>query len=153
MITPCLWFDNEAEDAALFYVSIFKNSEIRKITKYGKEGFEVHGKPEGSVMTIEFTLDGQDFTGLNGGPFFRFNEAISFQVMCDTQDDIDYYWNKLKEGGSEGQCGWLKDKYGLSWQIIPAILPQLLEHPERASRVTDAYLKMQKMDIEILVNA
>jgi predicted 3-demethylubiquinone-9 3-methyltransferase (glyoxalase superfamily) len=152
-IIPCLWFDDQAEDAASFYVSIFKDSAINKITRYGKEGFEIHGRPEGSVMTVEFTLNGQVFTALNGGPFFKFNEAISFQVLCDTQDDIDYYWNRLIEEGKEGQCGWLTDKYGLSWQIIPSILPQLLEDPYKASRVTEAFLKMQKMDIETLVNA
>jgi predicted 3-demethylubiquinone-9 3-methyltransferase (glyoxalase superfamily) len=152
-ITPCLWFDDQAEEAASFYVSIFKDSEIRKITRYGKEGFEIHGRPEGSVMTVEFTLNGQVFTALNGGPYFKFNEAISFQVLCDTQDDIDYYWNSLKNEGNEGQCGWLTDKYGLSWQVIPSILPQLLENPAKAPKVTEAYLKMKKMDIETLVNA
>lgn len=152
-IAPCLWFDNEAEEAASFYVSVFKDSRISKITRYGKEGFDIHHKPEGSVMTVEFILNGQNFTALNGGPYFRFNESVSFQVLCDTQDDIDYYWNRLKEDGKEGQCGWITDKFGLSWQIIPSILPRLLENPEKASRVTDAYLKMQKMDIEALVNA
>jgi predicted 3-demethylubiquinone-9 3-methyltransferase (glyoxalase superfamily) len=152
-ITPCLWFDDQAEEAASFYVSIFKDSGIRKITRYGKEGFEIHGRPEGSVMTVEFTLNGQVFTALNGGPYFKFNEAISFQVLCDTQDDIDYYWNSLKNEGNEGQCGWLTDKYGLSWQVIPSILPQLLENPAKAPKVTEAYLKMKKMDIETLVNA
>src|SRR5687767_12461456 len=120
-IAPCLWFADEAEEAANFYVGIFPNSRVRTITRYGKAGQEFHRKPEGSVMTVEFELDGQSFTGLNGGPLFKFNEAISFQVTCETQAEIDRYWEKLGEGGDPEaqQCGWLKDKFGLSWQIVP----------------------------------
>src|SRR6185503_1285793 len=126
-ITPCLWFDKEAEDAAKFYTSIFKNSRIKSVSRYGKEGFETHGMKAGTVMTVEFELDGQSFVGLNGGPLFKFTEAVSFQVPCETQEEIDYFWSKLTAGGgSEGPCGWLKDKYGLSWQVIPTILPQML---------------------------
>src|SRR5262245_24554029 len=123
-ITPCLWFDSSAEEAARFYTSIFKNSKIGKIARYGEAGREIHGRPAGSVMTVEFEIDGQTFTALNGGPIFKFNEAISFQVMCETQDEIDSYWEKLSQGGDNAaqQCGWLKDKYGLSWQIVPTVL-------------------------------
>jgi len=113
-ITPCLWFDNQAKEAANFYTSIFKNSKIENISRYGKEDFDVHGRKEGSVMTVSFQINGQSFTTLNGGPVFKFNEAISFQVYCDTQEEIDYYWTQLTDGGQEGQCGWLKDKFGLS---------------------------------------
>jgi predicted 3-demethylubiquinone-9 3-methyltransferase (glyoxalase superfamily) len=145
-ITPCLWFDNEAEDAATFYVSDFKNSKIGDINRYGKEGFEFHGKPEGTAMTVTFTINGQDFTALNGGPQFKFSEAISFEVFCETQEEIDHYWNKLTEEGSEGQCGWLKDKFGLSWQIVPAILPRLMKDPLKATRVTKAFLQIKKLE-------
>lgn len=117
-ITTCLWFDNQAEEAAIFYTSIFRNSKIEKISYYGKEGFEFHGREEGSVMTVSFTIDDQPFTALNGGPVFKFNESVSLQVFCSTQDEIDYYWDRLTEDGEEGQCGWLKDKYGLSWQVF-----------------------------------
>jgi predicted 3-demethylubiquinone-9 3-methyltransferase (glyoxalase superfamily) len=150
-IAPCLWFDTQAEDAARFYTSIFKNSRIGQISRYGKEGFEIHGKPEGAVMVVEFELDGQKFTGLNGGPHFKFNEAISFQVYCDTQEELDYYWEKLSEGGDEKaqQCGWLKDKYGLSWQVVPAELDELLgDHKsEKSQRAFKAMLQMKKLDI------
>ena len=152
-ITPCLWFDGQAEDAVKFYISIFKNSSIDQISRYGKEGFEIHGRPEGSVMTVAFKLNGQPFTALNGGPDFKFNEAISFQVFCDTQEEIDDYWDKLTKGGEEVQCGWLKDKYGLSWQIVPSILPELLSDPTRSERVTKAFLQMKKFDIEKLKKA
>src|SRR4051812_26358312 len=121
-ITPCLWFDSEAEEAARFYVSVFKNSSIDEISRYGKEGQEIHRRPEGSVMVVAFTINGQPFTALNGGPLFKFNESVSFQVYCDSQKEIDLYWSKLTAGGQESMCGWLKDKYGLSWQIVPAKL-------------------------------
>ncbi|HAZ04011.1 MAG TPA: hypothetical protein DCY97_17860 [Marinilabiliales bacterium] len=150
-ITPCLWFDSQAEEAARFYTSIFKNSSIGNISRFGKEGFEFHGKPEGAVMTVSFTLDGQLFTALNGGPIFTFNESVSFMVGCDTQNEIDYYWNKLTEGGQESNCGWLKDKFGVSWQIIPNILSKLMTDPEKAPRVTQAFLQMKKFDIQKLM--
>ena len=152
-ITPCLWFDSEAEDAAIFYVSVFKNSKIGDISRYSNEGFEIHGKPEGTILTVAFTINGQEFTALNGGPQFQFSEAVSFQVFCDTQEEIDYYWNKLTKEGSEGQCGWLKDKYGVSWQIVPAILPKLMTDPSKAARVTKAFLQMKKFDIETIKKA
>jgi predicted 3-demethylubiquinone-9 3-methyltransferase (glyoxalase superfamily) len=152
-ITPCLWFDNQAEDAAKFYTSIFKNSKIDSISHYGKEGFEIHGQKEGTVLTVVFQINGQSFTALNGGPVFKFNEAISLQVFCETQDEIDNYWSKLTEGGEESQCGWLKDKYGLSWQIVPTILPKLMIDPTKAERVTKAFMQMKKFDIEKLKKA
>jgi predicted 3-demethylubiquinone-9 3-methyltransferase (glyoxalase superfamily) len=152
-IAPCLWFDNQAEEAAIFYTSVFRNSTIENISRYGKEGYEVHGQKEGSVLTVAFRINGQSFTALNGGPVFKFNEAISFQVYCETQEDIDYYWGKLTDGGQEGQCGWLKDKYGVSWQIIPTILPKLMSDPTRADRVMKAFLQMKKFDIERLKQA
>lgn len=150
---PCLWFDHQAEEAARFYVSIFKNSQVGAISRYGKEGFEFHGKPEGTVLTVEFSLNGNRFTALNGGPQFHFSEAVSFQVFCETQEEIDHYWNKLTEGGTEQQCGWLKDKYGLSWQIVPSILTALMTDPAKAGRVTQAFMQMKKFDIETLKNA
>lgn len=152
-IAPCLWFDNQAEEAANFYVSIFKNSRIENISYYGKEGFEIHGKKEGTVLTVVFSVNGQTFTALNGGPIFKFNESISLQVFCETQKEIDYYWSKLTDGGEESQCGWLKDKYGLSWQIVPTILPKLMRDPERSERVTRVLLQMKKFDIEELKSA
>jgi predicted 3-demethylubiquinone-9 3-methyltransferase (glyoxalase superfamily) len=152
-ITPCLWFDNEAEDAAKFYVSIFPNSEMGAVSRYGKEGFEFHKKPEGTALVAAFKLNGQAFTALNGGPQFKFSEAISFQIMCDTQEEIDHFWYKLTEGGQESQCGWLKDKFGLSWQVIPSILPTLMSDPTKSSSVMNAFLKMKKFDIETLLNA
>ena len=152
-ITPCLWFDNQAEEAVNFYTSVFKNSKIESITRYGKEGFEIHGQEEGTVMTIGFQINGQSFTALNGGPLFKFNESVSFQVFCDTQDEIDYYWGKLTDGGEESQCGWLRDKYGVSWQVTPAILPKLLSDPAKAGRVTKVFLQMKKFDIEKLTQA
>jgi predicted 3-demethylubiquinone-9 3-methyltransferase (glyoxalase superfamily) len=152
-ITPCLWFDNQAEEAANFYVSVFKNSKIGNISRYGKEGFEVHRQKEGTALTVPFEINGQPFVALNGGPQFKFNESVSFQVFCDTQEEIDYYWKKLTDGGEESMCGWLKDKYGLSWQIIPSILPKLLTDPSRAGRVTTAFLKMRKFNIAELEKA
>jgi predicted 3-demethylubiquinone-9 3-methyltransferase (glyoxalase superfamily) len=152
-ITPCLWFDNQAEEAANFYCSIFKNSKIDGVSRYTKEGFEIHGKEAGSVMTVSFQLNDQSFLALNGSPVFKFNESVSFQVFCDTQEEIDHYWNKLTEGGEESQCGWLKDKYGLSWQIVPSILPKLLSDPAKAERVTKAFLQMKKFDIWKLLKA
>jgi predicted 3-demethylubiquinone-9 3-methyltransferase (glyoxalase superfamily) len=151
-LQPCLWFDTQAEAAAKHYVSIFKNSRIGRIGRYGKEGKEIHGKNAGSVMTVEFELEGLKFLALNGGPQFRFDEAVSFQVMCETQAEIDYFWNKLSEGGSEGPCGWLKDKFGLSWQIVPTVVPELLadEKSEKAQRVMKALLQMKKLDIAAL---
>lgn len=152
-IKPCLWFDDQAEDAANFYVSVFKNSSVGKVSLYTNEGFEIHGKKAGSVMTVEFTLDGQPFTALNGGPLFEFNEAISLQVICETQEEIDYFWEKFTEEGEEVQCGWVKDKFGLSWQIVPAVLSDLTSDPQRSERVMKALLKMKKLDIEALKNA
>jgi predicted 3-demethylubiquinone-9 3-methyltransferase (glyoxalase superfamily) len=152
-ITPCIWFDNQAEQAALFYTSVFRNSEITGISRYGKEGFEYHGQKEGTVMTVNFTLNGQPFTVLNGGPVFRINEAISFQVFCETQEEIDFYWEKLTEGGEEIQCGWLKDRFGVSWQIVPTVLSQLMSDPSRAGRVAQAFFQMKKFDIAKLLQA
>lgn len=155
-ITPCLWFDTEAEDAAKFYVAIFKNSKVGNISRFNKEGHEIHGKKAGTVMTVEFELDGQHFVGLNGGPQFKFDEAISFQVHCESQDEVDYYWSKLiAGGGSEGPCGWLKDKFGLSWQVVPNALIEMLGSGDAAGaeRVTKAFLQMKKFDIAALKRA
>jgi predicted 3-demethylubiquinone-9 3-methyltransferase (glyoxalase superfamily) len=156
-IIPCLWFDSQAEEAAKFYVSIFERSRITGLSHYGKEGQEVHGGKPGSVLTVAFELDGQPFTALNGGPLFHFTEAISFQVMCETQDEIDRYWSKLSAGGDEKaqQCGWLKDKFGLSWQVVPAVLPALIGDPDpaKAGRVMKALLPMKKLDIQALKQA
>jgi len=156
-ITPCLWFDHEAEEAAKFYTATFDNSKIVSMTRYGKAGYEVHGNPAGTVMAVAFELDGQAFTALNGGPMFKFNEAVSFQVHCDTQDEVDYYWKTLSEGGDQKaqQCGWLKDKYGVSWQVVPAILLEMLNDPdaEKSERATTAMLQMKKIDIDQLKRA
>jgi predicted 3-demethylubiquinone-9 3-methyltransferase (glyoxalase superfamily) len=156
-ITPCLWFDNQAEEAARFYVSIFENSSIGAITRYGKEGFEIHGRQAGSVLTVTFRLDGEEFTGLNGGPHFKFSEAVSFVVRCRTQAEIDHYWNRLSEGGDEAarQCGWLKDKYGLSWQIVPVALFEMLQDrdPAKSDRVMKALLQMKKLNLATLQRA
>jgi predicted 3-demethylubiquinone-9 3-methyltransferase (glyoxalase superfamily) len=156
-ITPCLWFDAQAEEAAKFYTSIFKNSKIVSMTRYSEAGHEVHGRPAGTVMTVAFDLDGHAFTALNGGPLFKFNEAISFQVSCKTQEELDYYWEKLSEGGDEKaqQCGWLKDKYGVSWQVIPTVLLEMINDadPEKSQRVMKAMLQMKKIDIEKLRRA
>ena len=154
-IMPCLWFDTQAEAAANHYVSIFKNSKICKISRYGKEGKDVHGKEAGSVMTVEFEIDGQKFVGLNGGPHFKFNEAVSFQIFCDSQEEIDHFWTKLTEGGEDGPCGWLKVKFGLSWQVIPKALSEMLQdsNPEKAGRAMKAMLQMKKIDIAALKQA
>jgi predicted 3-demethylubiquinone-9 3-methyltransferase (glyoxalase superfamily) len=153
-ITPCLWFDSQAEEAARFYTSIFPDSKIGKITRYGSAGYEVHRRPAGSVMTVSFELNGQPFTALNGGPVFKFNEAISFAIVCETQEQIDHYWTKLSEGGDPKaqQCGWLKDKYGVSWQVDAAPLHRMLSDPdtEKSGRVMNAMLQMKKMDIAAL---
>lgn len=148
-ITPCLWFDDKAEEAANFYVSIFKNSKIGTISRYDEAGAKVSGRPVGSVMVISFQLEGQDFTALNGGPVFKFTEAISFMVDCKTQEEVDELWTKLTAGGEESQCGWLKDKYGLSWQIVPTALNEMLtdKDPEKAKRAMEAMLTMKKIDI------
>ena len=156
-ISPCLWFDDQGEEAAKFYTSIFKDSKIGDVTRYGKEGYEIHGKEEGTVMTVEFEIEGQKFLALNGGPIFKFNEAISFQVYCETQEEVDYYWEKLSEGGDEKaqQCGWLKDKYGVSWQIVPIILIKMLKDKdsENSQKVMKAMLQMHKLDISTLKKA
>jgi predicted 3-demethylubiquinone-9 3-methyltransferase (glyoxalase superfamily) len=154
-ITPCLWFDSEAEDAARFYISVFGNARIGEVSRYGKEGFEIHGRPEGSVMTVEFEIEGQNFTALNGGPHFKFNEAISFQIPCETQEEIDQYWERLSAGGEIQQCGWLKDKFGVSWQIFPADLPDMLRDTDeaKAARAMRALLGMKKFNIEELQEA
>jgi predicted 3-demethylubiquinone-9 3-methyltransferase (glyoxalase superfamily) len=151
-LQPCLWFDTEAEAAAKHYVSIFKSSKVGRIGRYTNEGKEIHGKEAGSVMTVEFELEGQKFLALNGGPHFKFDEAISFQIMCESQDEVDYFWTKLSEGGSEGPCGWLKDKFGLSWQVVPTVVPELLadNKSEKAQRVMKALLQMKKLDIAAL---
>jgi predicted 3-demethylubiquinone-9 3-methyltransferase (glyoxalase superfamily) len=156
-ITPCLWFDNEAEEAARYYTGIFKNSKITTVTRYSDAGFEQHHRPTGSVMTVAFDLDGQSFTALNGGPVFKFNEAVSFQVNCATQDEIDYYWDNLSAGGDPNaqQCGWLKDKFGLSWQVIPNFMDELFKDEKSAAskRAMEAMLQMKKMDIAKLREA
>ncbi|MHC8945354.1 VOC family protein [Advenella incenata] len=155
-ISPCLWFDDQAEAAARFYTGIFPDSKITQTTHYlGEKMTQVSGRPEGSVLTVAFELAGLPFTALNGGPIFKFNEAISLQVHCDSQDELDKYWTALNEGGdlSAQQCGWLKDRYGLSWQIVPAILPTLLTDPARAQRVMEALLPMKKLDIGKLQQA
>lgn len=151
-ISPFLWFDNKAEEAANFYTSIFKNSGIGKIARYTGEGAKASGQSEGTVMTVAFTLDGQNFTAINGGPIFKFTEAISFVVNCERQEEVDHYWNKLTEGGQEVQCGWLKDKYGLSWQVVPKQLGELMSGP-KAGSVMQAMLKMKKIDISGLQQA
>ena len=150
-ITPCLWFDTEGEEAARFYTSVFPNSRIVNVARYGSAG----PRPEGTVMTVDFELDGRQFVALNGGPEFTFNEAISFQVNCETQEDVDAFWSALSKGGEEGPCGWLKDRFGVSWQIVPVVLPELLADPdqEKAQRVMRAMLKMKKIEIDALERA
>jgi predicted 3-demethylubiquinone-9 3-methyltransferase (glyoxalase superfamily) len=150
-ITPCLWFDTDGEEAAKLYTSVFPNSKILDVARYGSAG----PRPEGTVMTVSFELDGQKFLALNGGPQYTFSEAISFQVSCKTQEEVDAFWSKLSEGGEEGPCGWLKDRFGLSWQIVPTALPKLLGDPdaEKAERVMGAMLKMKKIDIAELERA
>jgi predicted 3-demethylubiquinone-9 3-methyltransferase (glyoxalase superfamily) len=156
-ITPCLWFDHQAEQAARFYITVFKNSQITKIARYGEAGQEVHKQKPGTVLTVAFELDGHTFTAMNGGPIFKFNEAISFQVNCDSQDEIDHYWEKLSAGGDPKaqQCGWLKDKYGASWQVVPRVLPDMLTDPnhEKSDRAMTALMKMKKLDIAALKRA
>jgi predicted 3-demethylubiquinone-9 3-methyltransferase (glyoxalase superfamily) len=156
-ITPFLWFDRQAEEAVKFYVSIFKNSKINAVTRYGKEGYEIHNIDEGTVMTADFEIEGQKFVALNGGPAFKFNEAISFQVNCENQREVDYYWEKLSEGGDEKaqQCGWLKDKYGVSWQIVPDVLAKMLQDKDtkKTQKVFKAMLQMHKLDIKTLSQA
>ncbi len=156
-ITPCLWFDDQAEEAAKFYTAIFKDSRILDTSRYGEAGQDVHGKPPGTVLTVAFELDGQAFTALNGGPMFKFTEAISFQINCETQEDVDYYWERLSEGGdrSAQQCGWLKDKYGVSWQVVPTVLIRMLADPDlaKSQRVMTAMLQMNKIRIDELDRA
>jgi len=154
-ITPFLWFNDQAEEAVKFYTSIFKNSRIGKIARYDKAGEKAAGRPAGSVMTVEFQLEGQEFLALNGGPHFKFTEAISFVVNCKTQAEVNRFWKKLSAGGQEVQCGWLKDKYGLSWQIVPTVLGGLLSNKDAAKsqRVMEAMLKMVKLDIKKLKQA
>ena len=155
-ITPFLWFDSNAEEAVNFYVSIFKNSKVEKVTRYNEASSKAAGRPEGSVMTMEFQLEGQNFTAINGGPHFKFTEAISFVVDCETQEEVDYFWNKLTaDGGQESQCAWLKDKYGLSWQIVPRVLIEMIgdKDPQKAQRVMEAMLQMKKIDIATLQRA
>lgn len=154
-INPCLWFDNQAEEAARFYTSIFKDSKIGTITRYGDSAAAAAGRPKGSVMTVTFKLDGQEFMALNGGPIFKFSEAISLMVNCESQEEIDHFWTKLSEGGEEGPCGWLKDKFGLSWQIVPAIMAEWMKDRDttRSERVMEGLLKMKKLDIKALKQA
>lgn len=156
-ITPCLWFDSDGEEAAKFYVAVFgEGSEIVSVSRYGKEGYEIHGKPEGAVLTVEFTLRGQAFTALNGGPHFKFSEAVSMQIDCKDQQEVDYFWERLTaDGGEESMCGWLKDRFGFSWQVVPARLTQLLNDPDRekAGRAMSAMLQMKKIDIAAIEKA
>src|SRR5688572_27268735 len=156
-ISPCLWFDDQAEEAVAFYTAIFKNSKVVAVSRYGEAGREVHGKPPGTVLTVAFELEGQAFTALNGGPVFKFTEAISFQVNCETQAEVDYYWEKLSKGGdvTAQQCGWLKDKYGVSWQVVPRVLAEMIADPDpkRAGRAMEAMLQMKKIDIDALKRA
>ncbi len=149
----CLWFDKQAEEAASFYTSIFRNSGITSISRYGKEGFEFHRMPEGTAMVVNFKINDLDIMALNGGPIFKFNEAISIVVKCETQSEIDHLWEALTKGGEESQCGWLKDRYGVSWQIIPSVLGALMSDPERSQRVMKAFLQMKKFDIDKLTRA
>ena len=156
-IAPCLRFDHEAEEAATFYISIFKNSRVVRVARYTKAGQEIHKQAPGSVMTVAFELDGQPFTALNGGPVFTFNEAVSLQVTCETQEGVNYYWERLSKGGDPHAqvCGWLKDKFGLSWQVVPTVLPELLQDPnaEKSQRAMKAMLQMRKLDIAALKRA
>jgi predicted 3-demethylubiquinone-9 3-methyltransferase (glyoxalase superfamily) len=154
-ITPFLWFNDKAEEAANLYVSVFKNSKVNSITRYDDAASAVAGRPKGSVMTVEFTLDGQEFVALNGGPHFKFTEAVSFVVNCETQEEVDKFWEKLSEGGEKSQCGWLRDKYGLSWQVVPTVLGELLQDkdPKKSENVMKAMLQMSKLDIATLKQA
>ena len=153
--TPCLWFDHQAEEAANFYVSTFPNSRLGHIARYGEEGAKVSGRPKGTVMTVKFDLDGQEFMALNGGPVFQFSPAISFMVNCETQQEVDRLWEKLSEGGEESQCGWLKDKFGVSWQIVPTALGEMMadKDSKKSERVMKALLQMKKLDTELLRQA
>jgi predicted 3-demethylubiquinone-9 3-methyltransferase (glyoxalase superfamily) len=154
-ITPCLWFDNQAEEAVKFYTSILKNSKIGKVARYGESGAKVSGRPKGTVMTVTFEIEGQEFMALNGGPLFKFTEAISLVVNCKTQEEIDDVWEKLSAGGEKGVCGWLKDKYGLSWQIVPTVLGEMMQgkDAEKTERVMKALLEMTKLEIKKLQHA
>ncbi|MGV3719454.1 MAG: VOC family protein [Actinomycetota bacterium] len=156
-ITPCLWFDNQAEDAANFYTGIFQNSKILSVTRFSEAGHEIHQQREGTVMAIAFELEGQQFTALNGGPLFKFNEAISLQIHCRTQEEVDHFWERLSAGGDEQaqQCGWLKDQYGVSWQVVPTLLLDMMQdaNPEKVRNVTNAMLQMKKLDIAELQRA
>jgi predicted 3-demethylubiquinone-9 3-methyltransferase (glyoxalase superfamily) len=154
-ITPCLWFDSQAEEAAKFYVSLFKNSKLGTISRYGDAGAKAAGRPKGSVMVVTFQLAGQEFMALNGGPIFKFSEAISFVVKCNTQKEIDEYWEELSRGGEKGVCGWLKDRYGLSWQVVPTDMDEMLKdkNARRRERVMEAVLGMRKLDIKRLKQA
>jgi len=154
-ITPCLWFDRNAEEAVNFYITVFKNSKITHVVRYGNAGQETHGGKPGAVLAIDFELDGQKFSCLNGGPHFKFSEAVSFQVPCETQEEIDYYWLTLTKGGSESDCGWLKDKFGLSWQVFPGRLLEMLRDPDRAKadRAMSAMLTMKKIDVATIDRA
>jgi predicted 3-demethylubiquinone-9 3-methyltransferase (glyoxalase superfamily) len=156
-ITPFLWFDNQAEEAANFYASIFKNSKIGHVARYDEAGAKASGRPKGTAMTVAFQLEGQDFVALNGGPHFKFTEAVSFVVNCKTQKEVDHYWEKLSAGGDDKaqQCGWLKDKYGLSWQIVPVVLFEMLQdkNPKKSEGAMKAMLQMKKLDIQTLKQA
>ncbi len=154
-ITPFLWFDRDAEEAAAFYVALFRDSRIVSVSRYGKAAAAASGMPEGTAMTVAFRIEGQDFTAINGGPVFRFSEAVSFVVHCESQAEIDYYWRRLADGGDPAaqRCGWLKDRYGLSWQVVPRMLPELLRDGERAGRVMPKLLQMTKIDIAALQQA
>lgn len=155
-IAPCFWFDHQAEEAARFYVSVFDNSSIDQVSLYSDAGLETHGREPGSVMMVTFTLDGHPFAALNGGTQFRFNEAISFQIYCETQEEVDHFWDKLSEGGDPAaqQCGWLKDRYGVSWQVVPTLVPEVLGTPgPRAERMMAAVMEMKKLDVAALRRA
>ena len=154
-ITPFLWFDHQAEEAANFYVSIFKNAKVGSTARYDEEAAKAAGRPKGSVMTVAFELDGQEFTALNGGPMFKFTEAMSLVVNCETQEEVDHFWERLSAGGQEVQCGWLKDRFGVSWQVVPTVLIEMLQDkaPQKAKRVMAAMLKMKKISIEPLRQA
>jgi len=154
-IAPFFWFDRQAEEAATFYISVFADSGIKQIVRYGNAGQGVHGMPAGSVMTVEFELAGQTFVALNGGPHFQFSEAVSFRVLCETQEEIDYFWSKLTQGGQEGACGWLKDRFGVSWQIVPSALASMMADVGggKSERVMNALLQMKKLDLPALQRA
>jgi predicted 3-demethylubiquinone-9 3-methyltransferase (glyoxalase superfamily) len=154
-ITPCLWFDDNAEEAAKFYTSLFRNSKITNISHYGEAGAAASGRPKGTVMTVMFQLDGQEFMALNGGPHFTFSPAISLMVNCETQEELDHFWNKLSEGGREEQCGWLTDKYGVSWQIVPTLIGEIMQNKggEKSERMMKALFQMRKLDVEKLQQA